>query len=125
MDDRKKIIPKRLQIETIFGCNASCIMCAIDVTTNRKKGIMPLEMSKYIFDELSPYTNQIEKLDFFFLGKPLLDPYIFERIKYAKKKSFQSLAISTIADPLDEEKQVKLIESEIDIVIFSIDGIKK
>ena len=58
-------------------------------------------------------------------GQTAISKKYRKEIKYAKKKSFQSLAISTIADPLDEEKQVKLIESEIDIVIFSIDGIKK
>jgi sulfatase maturation enzyme AslB (radical SAM superfamily) len=121
----KKIIPKRLQIETIFGCNASCVMCPINMPTKRKKGIMPLTMSEYILDELSPYTDQIEKLDFFFLGEPLLDPYIFERIKYAKKKGFRNIAISTNASILDRPKQIKLLESKIDTVIFSIDGVEK
>lgn len=125
MDHVKKIIPKRLQIETIFGCNAKCIMCPINIPTERKKGLMPLEMTKYILDEMSPYTRTLEKLDFFFLGEPLLDPYIFERIQYAKMKGFRSVAISTNADLLNDDKQVKLLESGVDTVIFSIDGANK
>jgi len=125
MSDKKLLIPKRLTIETVFGCNASCTMCVIDLPTKRKKGIMPLEMSKYILDELAPYKNQIEMLDLFGLGEPLLDPYIFQRIKYAKEKGFRNIAISTNADLLDKEKQRKLLETGIDTVLFSIDGVKK
>jgi len=121
----KLLIPKRLTIETVFGCNASCTMCVIDLPTKRKKGIMPLEMSKYILDELASHKNQIEMLDLFSLGEPLLDPYIFQRIKYAKEKGFRNIAISTNADLLDKEKQKKLLETGIDTVLFSIDGVKK
>ena len=121
----KLLIPKRLTIETIFGCNANCTMCVINLPTKRKKGIMPLEMSKYILDECSPYVDQINQLDFFGLGEPLLDPYLFERIKYAKEKGFRNIAISTNADLLDKEKQKKLLETGIDTILFSIDGVKK
>lgn len=122
---QKLLIPNRITIETIFGCNASCTMCVIDLPTQRKKGIMPLEMSKYILDEFLPYKDQIDKLDFFALGEPLLDPYIFQRLKYAKEKGFRNIAISTNADLLDKEKQIKLLETGIDTVLFSIDGVKK
>lgn len=121
----KLLIPKRLTLETVFGCNANCRMCVINLPTKRKKGIMPLEMSKYILDECSQYTNQINQLDFFGLGEPLLDPYLFERIKYAKEKGFRNIAISTNADLLDKEKQKKLLETGIDTILFSIDGVNK
>ena len=119
------MIPKVLQIETIFGCNANCVMCPINAPTKRKKGVMDIAMSKYILDELSPYVDEIEQLNFFFLGEPLLDPFIYERIKYAKKKGFRNIGISTNADLLDRPRQIKLLESKIDTIIFSIDGIKK
>ena len=118
-------IPKRIQLETFYGCNAKCVMCVMSLPPTRKKGIMPVEMSKYILDELSPYTSQIDKLDLFALGEPLLDPYIFQRIKYAKEKGFRNIAISTNAELLDKEKQKKLLETGIDTVLFSIDGVKK
>ena len=121
----KWLIPKRVQLETIYGCNASCVMCALSLPAQRKKGPMPPEMSKYVLDELSPYKDQIEKLDLFGLGEPLLDPYLFERIKYAKKKGFRNIAISTNADLLGKDKQKKLLETGIDTVLFSIDGVKK
>lgn len=118
-------IPKRLQLETVYGCNAKCGMCAISLPPTRKIGPMPIEISTRILDEFAPYCDRIEKVDLFGLGEPLLDPFLFDRIKYAKEKGFRSVAISTNADLLNPEKQKKLLDSGIDAVIFSIDGIKK
>ncbi len=123
--NKKILIPERVTIETIFGCNANCKMCVINLPTKRKKGLMSPEMSKHILDELSPYKAKIEKLDLFGLGEPLLDPYIFQRIEYAKDKGFRNIAISTNADLLLKKKQKKLLDTGIDTVLFSIDGVKK
>lgn len=115
-------IPKRISVETIFGCNASCIMCPIDLPTERKKGIMDMATSNKIFEEFAPYVDQIEKVDLFGLGEPLLDPHLVKRIKYAKGLGFKNLAISTNAQRLTEQKQLELLDSEIETIIFSIDG---
>jgi len=121
------LIPKRVTIETIFGCNAKCVMCPIDYPTKRKKGIMPLGMFENIIDTLTPYRKQVEMMDLFGLGEPLLDPHIFKRIGYIKEKGFDntSLGISTNADLLSLKKQQLLLASGIDNIIFSIDGVKK
>ena len=119
------IIPERIQVETVFGCNASCIMCPVNMPTKRKKGVMSLELFKKIVDEIEPYKNHIKKFDLWGLGAPLLDNTLFEKIKYAKSKGFGSLAIATNANLLDEKKQDKILESGLDAVIFSIDGTKK
>lgn len=119
------LIPKRVTIETVFGCNANCIMCVINHSTERKKGIMPWELFTFIIEDLVNYKNKIEKLDLFGLGEPLLDPLIFQRIKYVKDKGFQNISISTNADLLNKEKQKSLLETGIDTILFSIDGTKK
>lgn len=123
-------VPKRLQIETIFACNAKCIMCFVgqpeshDQNITRRQGVMPEKMFEGIIDSLEPYKQKIEKVDLFGLGEPLLDKFIFDRIKYVKKSGFRNVAISTNADLLDEDKQDLLLSSGIDTVIFSIDGIE-
>lgn len=119
------VIPKRLQLETYYGCNAKCIMCAIRLPPTRKIGPMPWEMSKKVLDGMAPYADRMEKLDLFALGEPLLDPFLYDRIKYAKSKHYKSIGISTNADLLTEERQRKLLEAGIDAVIISIDGIRK
>ena len=119
------IMPRELAIETVFGCNLSCEMCFIDQPTHRKKGVMPMELFYRIADSMAPYAPKIEQVDLWSLGEPLLDPHLYERIKYLKSKGFRSIAISTNADLLDERKRKLLMESKVDTVIFSIDGAKK
>lgn len=121
----EEIIPKRVTIETIFGCNASCKMCVINKPTHRKKGQMKQELFCRIIDSLAPYVKQIAMMDLFGLGEPLLDKMIFERIKYVKQKGFGNVGFSTNADLLDNVKQGKLLDSGLDTVLFSVDGVKK
>ena len=119
------ILPRRVTIETIFGCNASCRMCPINLPTSRKKGVMPLKLFYKIIDEFEPYRDRLRMMDLFGLGEPLLDPYIIERIRYVKNKGFKNLAISTNADLLTFEKQDALLGAGIDTVLISIDGTTK
>jgi len=118
-------IPMKMEIETIFGCNAHCKMCTIDRPSKRKKGIMDFKLFKKIIDQMEPYRKYIQFLDLFGIGEPLLDPGIFEKIRYAKSKGFRNAVIATNADLLDEEKQDKLLDTNIDSVFLSIDGIDK
>lgn len=120
-----KLIPTRIQLETFYGCNARCTMCAISKPATRPIGTMSMEMFRSVVDSLVPYKDYIEKVDLFALGEPLLDVHLFDRIGYLKKKGFKGLAISTNAHLLYPEKQRMLLESEIETVIFSIDGAKK
>lgn len=119
------IVPSRVTIETVFGCNADCIMCVVHQPSHRKKGSMSMALFQKIIDELSPYHEQIEMMDLFCLGEPLLDRHLLERIKYAKEKGFRNLALSTNAQLLTRDRQEALLNSGIETIIFSIDGILK
>jgi radical SAM protein with 4Fe4S-binding SPASM domain len=119
------LVPKRVTIETVFGCNAKCAMCVIDHPTERIKGVMDMDLFRRTVDALAPYRQQIEMFDLFALGEPLLDPLIFDRIRYVKDKGFRRIAISSNANLLNADKRRRLLESGIDTVIFSIDGIRK
>ena len=119
------IIPERIQLEVVFGCNARCSMCPVDLPTNRNKGVMSMDLFTDIVDEMNPYKNSIEKFDLWGLGEPLLDKGLFEKIAYAKSKGWHNLAIATNGDLLDENRQNNLLKSGLDTVIFSIDGCTK
>ena len=86
---------------------------------------MSVDMFKDIIDSFVSYKEHLQMMDLYCLGEPLLDPYIFERIRYVKNKAFRNLGLATNADLLDSEKQRLLLESGIDAVLFSIDGAKK
>ena len=81
---------------------------------------MSEEISTKIFDGFAPYVKHIDKVDLFGLGEPMLDPHLFKRIRYAKSLGYRNLAISTNAQMLTGSKQVELLESRIETVIFRL-----
>jgi len=119
------IIPSRIVVETVFGCNARCPMCVIDNPTKRSKGVMPIEKFKLFVNAIKPYRNHITKFDLFGLGEPLLDKYLVKRIVYLKDHGFKGVSISTNGHLLNDVWQKELLDAEIDTVLFSIDGVDK
>jgi MoaA/NifB/PqqE/SkfB family radical SAM enzyme len=85
-------IPKSLSIETVYGCNARCIMCPIDYPAKRKKQIMSSKMYKYIIDSMAKYVDDINMLNLFGLGEPFLDPQLLDRIRYELKKIIERVS---------------------------------
>ena len=108
------IIPERIQIESVFACNASCVMCPVHAPSERKKGVMKLELFKEIIDKLEPYKEKINKVDLWGLGEPLMDKKLNLKIKYAKEKGFKGIAIATNVELLDEKTAIGLFEAGLD-----------
>lgn len=121
----ERIVPRRIVVETIFGCNATCGMCVINQPTSRSKGIMPLDKFKDMVDRLSKYSASVDMFDLFGLGEPVIDPHLPERIRHVKARGFRNTAISSNAHLLSEQKALELLEAGLDTVIFSIDGFSK
>jgi len=123
--DGDRIVPSRVVIETIFGCNAACGFCVINHPTDREKGIMPFDKYTGLVDALVPYRDKIELFDLFGLGEPTIDPHLADRVRYAKEKGFRNTCISTNAHLLDDSRARALMQAGLDTVIFSIDGASK
>jgi len=119
------VIPERIQLETVYGCNARCTMCPVHLPSARKKGIMSFDLFKYIVDEMVPYKQHITKFDLWGLGEPLLDKNLVKKIQYAKDMGFQNLAIATNAELLKSNIMNQLFQAQLDTILFSIDGISK
>jgi len=97
-------------------------MCFIDEPTARKKRVMKMDLYKSICDQMQPYAYNIEKFDFWCLGEPTIDPFLVERIYYAKKLGFKNTAVATNGHSIDEEMANGLIDSGIDTILASIDA---
>ena len=119
------VIPERIQLESVFACNARCTMCPVHSPSERKKGIMKFELFKDVIDKLEPYKEKINKVDLWGLGEPLMDKKLNMKVKYAKEKGFKGLAIATNVELLNEKTAIGLFEAGLDTIIFSIDGVKK
>ena len=123
----KKIIlgdvPYSLSIEATAYCNLRCTMCA-NRKLKRKKGYMELDLYKKIIDEVTSVSTNFN-LCLNGYGESFLNADIFDMIKYAKDKKIKRVLINTNGMLLTEENIDKLIESNIDCVVISIDGFSK
>jgi MoaA/NifB/PqqE/SkfB family radical SAM enzyme len=119
--------PLNLDIETTNICNLLCPMCPrtiqIDNGTYVDIGTMSMDFYKKIIDEGAANGLCAVKLNF--LGEPLLDRYIVERIKYAKSKGILEVMFNTNATILTEEMSHKLLEAGLDSIFFSVDSISR
>jgi MoaA/NifB/PqqE/SkfB family radical SAM enzyme len=119
--------PLHLDIETTNVCNLLCPMCPrtiqIDNGTYVDIGTMSMDLYKRIIDEGA--ANGLCSIKLNFLGEPLLDRYIIERIKYAKSKGIIEVMFNTNATMLTEEMSHKLLEAGLDSIFFSVDSISR
>lgn len=123
--ENEKVIPKHLQIETINGfCTARCIMCTIYKCT-RTPNKMTIEQFETIVRKFIPYIDHLEFLSVFGGGEPLLDPELPEKISIASELGFRGIGFATNCTELDEKMSVRLLESGLNTLICSIDGIDK
>jgi radical SAM protein with 4Fe4S-binding SPASM domain len=113
--------PVDVIVEVTRYCNLRCIMCPYP-HLKRPKGEMKVETFKTICDEIaaeSPSTRVWLAI----MGEPLLiKDRLIEMIKYAKKVGIHEINLNTNAVFMTEEMSKKLIESGVDKILVSIDG---
>lgn len=87
---------------------------------------MSWEIFEKIINDLSPHMEKIEMMDLFGLGEPFLDPLMPKRIRYAKERGFRNIGFSSnmalLNMNMSAERQLDILKSGIDTIIFSIDG---
>lgn len=117
--------PLCIDIETTNVCNLLCPMCSRTIQMEDNSyvdiGTMSMELYKKIIDEGEKYGLYSVKLNF--LGEPLSDRYIVERVKYAKDHGVIDVMFNTNASLLNKEMSHKLLEAGLDSIFFSVDGI--
>jgi radical SAM protein with 4Fe4S-binding SPASM domain len=112
---------KAISIEGHNICNLDCKMCPYSKMT-RKKELMSMELYTKIIDDCVEFGIELVNLSLY--NEPLLDKYLFERIKYAKEKGLK-VGFYCNATLLTKEKSKKLLDSGIDYINFSFDGATK
>ena len=85
---------------------------------------MEQELFEKIISELSEHRDKLKVLSLHFLGEPLMDPMIFERVRQAKDAGIKEVQFNTNAQLLDEERAENLLKSGIDAVTFSLGGLE-
>jgi radical SAM protein with 4Fe4S-binding SPASM domain len=113
-------LPISVSIEPTTSCNLRCPQCPSGLREfTRDTGMLKDDFFKAIIDELSPH---LAYLTFYFQGEPYLNPRFLEMVKYASSKRIYT-ATSTNAHFLNDENARKTVESGLNRLIISIDGV--
>ncbi len=110
-------LPAHIQIEITTYCNQDCLSCGRrDIIHDPKH--MTFEQFKHIYDQIQP-----ENINLSGLGEPLLNPHVFDMIKYSREHG--SIVNFPTNLTLNDKVIRKLIDSKIDQIKVSIDAVDK
>lgn len=117
---RIKGMPVSLSIEPAAICQLHCPECTLgSQNIERTNKFMDLELYKKIINEAAP---NLLNLILYFQGEPFLSPTIFEMIHYANAKQIFTTT-STNAQAIDKTLAKKIVESGLQKLIISLDGV--
>lgn len=112
----------QIQLETTNVCNADCCFCPY-TSMRRPKGTMSLDLCKRILDEAATVAV-VEEVTFTGLGETLLDRYLLERIRYARKVLAPGVKIDlyTNGSLLRPKTTDALIAAGLDVLYISLNA---
>lgn len=114
-------LPHRLIVETSSLCGLRCPMCPVSGPIQLPSGNMKLELFKRIVDQSASFVCEI---DLSHRGEPLSNPHLVPMIAYATEKRIAT-RLSTNATRLTEELSLRLIQSGLRAITFSVDGLDR
>lgn len=118
--NKHKGLPFSLSIEPTTACNLGCPECPSGLKQfTRATGRLDLDLHKQMLDQLE---RSVFYINYYFQGEPFLHPDFLELIKEAKRRKIYT-ATSTNAHFIDEQKAKDIVESDLDRLIISVDGL--
>lgn len=111
--------PLCIDIEVAAICDLACPFCFREYIATPDK-IISEKLCLQLIDQAAEL--KIPSIKFNWRGEPLLNPKLPDYIKYAKKKGILETIINTNATNLNEDNSRKLIDSGLDMMIYSFDG---
>ena len=115
-------LPLSVSIEPTTSCNLRCPECPSGLRSfTRPTGMLQERVFSKVIDELAPVLTN---LTFYFQGEPYLNPKFLEMVRYASKKNIFT-STSTNAHYLNDEQARQTVESGLDRLIVSIDGVSQ
>lgn len=112
--------PFTLSVEPTTACNLRCPECPSGLRSfTRPTGNLKSDFFKALIDQVHEHLIY---LIFYFQGEPYINPEFLEMVKYAHNKGIYTIS-STNGHFLNDENARKTVESGLDRLIISIDGV--
>jgi radical SAM protein with 4Fe4S-binding SPASM domain len=113
-------LPYAASIEPTTACNLGCPECPSGLKQfTRPTGRLDSALHEKLLDSLG---SNVFYINYYFQGEPFLHPDFLGLIKSAKKRKIYT-ATSTNAHFITEKKAEEIVESGLDRLIISIDGL--
>lgn len=117
---KTKSLPFAASIEPTTACNLGCPECPSGLKQfTRETGKIKLDEHKQLLRNMG---KQLFYINYYFQGEPFLHPDFLELIAQAKKHKIYT-ATSTNAHFINKEKAKEIVNSGLDRLIISIDGL--
>ncbi len=113
---------RELRLETINTCNAKCVMCPRSDMT-RTKGTMDEKLAKSLIEQ--SISAGVEKICFGRFGEPLLDPRLFDFIRYARSISKTVVTYFFTNGSLLKKRADEIMNSGVTMVKVSMSSLRK
>ena len=114
--------PRLIDIELTNTCNFRCLMCPTgNMTQIRKKGFMKDSVFNKILDEIK---DRLTPLRFIRWGEPTMHPKFLDYIHKAKQLNILC-HINTNGSFLNEENITEVIDTGLDSIKFSFQGVDR
>lgn len=117
--------PEHVQIQTVSGCNASCVFCpnqktALDIPMGRR---MDWDLYRSVVDQCVELG--VRRFSPYLMNEPMLDPELPQRIAYIarRKRSWMHSKINSHGGLLTERMAKGLLDSGLDRLHFSVQGL--
>ena len=115
-------LPIGVSIEPTTSCNLRCPECPSGLRSfTRPTGMLKETVFTNVIDQLSPV---LMNLTFYFQGEPYLNPKFLDMVRYASDKNVFTTT-STNGHYLTDEAARRTVESGLDRLIISIDGVSQ
>ena len=111
-------IPKYIQIETTILCDATCWFCPQRYAT-RQPNFMEDWVWKKIIDETRGMSIIYRP---FILNEPFIDKRMGEIVEYIKQDQTAEVEFHTNGQPMTSKMSDIMIDLDIDVIRFSVDG---
>lgn len=117
---KQTALPFSISIEPTTSCNLRCPQCPSGLREfTRPTGMLSENFFASIIDQLK---DSLHSLTFYFQGEPYLNPKFLDMVKIASAKNIFTIT-STNAHYLDEKNAINTVNSKLDKLIISVDGI--
>jgi radical SAM protein with 4Fe4S-binding SPASM domain len=112
--------PASLSIEPTTACNLGCPECPSGLKQfTRPTGKIDLNLHQNMLNQVK---RSVFYINYYFQGEPFLHPQFLDLVKQAKQSKIYT-STSTNAHFIDEKKAEEIVQSGLDRLIISIDGL--